>query len=117
VPPRWIPTLLPCLDNGLTTDERTLHMSHGPGARAAFGWTSLTPSEHNVVQLVATGLSNPQVGERLFVSRRTVETHLKHVFTKLGMVSRVDVAGNVNLVTTVDGSNDAGWTVTLQSSL
>ena len=74
------------------TDERTPYMSDGPGARATFGWNSLTPSEHNVVQLVAQGLSNPQVGERLFVSRRTVETHLKHVFTKLGMASRVELA-------------------------
>ena len=67
-------------------------MSQRREARAAFGWNSLTPSEHNVVQLVATGLSNPQVGERLYVSRRTVETHLKHVFTKLGMASRVELA-------------------------
>ena len=58
----------------------------------AWGWDSLTPCERSVVGLVTEGLSNPQVAERLFVSRRTVETHLKHVFTKLGMASRVEVA-------------------------
>ena len=64
---------------------------HGP-ARADGGWESLSPNELKVVELVAEGLSNPQIGVRLFISRRTVETHLAHVFRKLGLSSRAQVA-------------------------
>src|SRR5206468_9506677 len=52
-------------------------------SRAQSGWLSLTPSERAVVDLVSEGLSNPQIGQRLYVSRRTVQTHLAHVFAKL----------------------------------
>jgi DNA-binding NarL/FixJ family response regulator len=45
-----------------------------------------------VVALVAEGLSNPQIGQRLFVSPRTVQTHLAHVFTKLQITSRTQLA-------------------------
>jgi DNA-binding NarL/FixJ family response regulator len=46
----------------------------------------------HVVELVGGGLTNPQIGHRLFISPRTVETHLSHVFNKLGLVSRVELA-------------------------
>jgi DNA-binding NarL/FixJ family response regulator len=42
--------------------------------------------------LVAAGLTNPEVGTRLYVSRRTVETHLAHIFRKLNFVSRTQLA-------------------------
>jgi ATP/maltotriose-dependent transcriptional regulator MalT len=45
-----------------------------------------------VVDLVAEGLSNPQVGQRLYVPRRTVQTHLAHVFAKLHITSRTAAA-------------------------
>lgn len=61
-------------------------------ARPKLGWPSLTPSERDVVGLVAEGLSNRQIAERLFLSRYTVETHLKHVFAKLMVESRVELA-------------------------
>jgi DNA-binding CsgD family transcriptional regulator len=64
----------------------------GPRGRPQFGWDSLTPTEHRVVDLAAEGLTNPQIGERLYVSRRTVQTHLAHVFTKLGISSRAQLA-------------------------
>jgi DNA-binding CsgD family transcriptional regulator len=64
----------------------------GPRQRPQFGWDSLTPTEQRVVDLVVEGLSNPQVGERLFISRRTVQTHLAHVFAKLGVSSRTQLA-------------------------
>ncbi|MEP7105061.1 MAG: helix-turn-helix transcriptional regulator, partial [Chloroflexota bacterium] len=64
----------------------------GPRARATSGWESLTPSESEVARLVAGGLSNREAAERLFISRRTVETHLKHVYTKLRLTSRVQLA-------------------------
>jgi Bacterial regulatory proteins, luxR family len=44
------------------------------------------------VDLVVEGLTNPQIGERLYVSRRTVQTHLAHVFNKLGISSRTQLA-------------------------
>jgi DNA-binding CsgD family transcriptional regulator len=60
-------------------------------ARPADGWESLTPSETTVVQLVAEGLTNTQIGERLYVSRRTVESHLGRVYTKLDLVTRAQL--------------------------
>ncbi|MGH3918559.1 MAG: response regulator transcription factor [Pseudonocardiaceae bacterium] len=45
-----------------------------------------------VVKLVAKGLTNPEVGERLFIGRGTVKTHLAHVFAKLGIASRSELA-------------------------
>jgi len=52
----------------------------------------LTSSEMRVAELVADGLSNSEVAARLFVSVRTVEAHLSHVYEKLSLRSRVDVA-------------------------
>jgi len=46
---------------------------------------SLTAREHEVLALVAEGLSNRAIGERLFVTERTVEAHVKQIFTKLGL--------------------------------
>ena len=48
--------------------------------------------ETDVSRLVAEGLTNPEIGARLYISRRTVETHLSHVFTKLGLASRTHLA-------------------------
>ena len=66
----------------------------GARTRPAGGWGSLTAKEQEVVALVAQGLTNPQIAERLYVSRYTVETHLKHVFAKLGLTSRVELAAS-----------------------
>lgn len=62
---------------------------------ALHGWETLTKTEREVVRHAVEGLSNRQIGERLFVSARTVETHLSHVFAKLGMRSRVELTGAV----------------------
>jgi len=56
------------------------------------GWDSLTPTEIKVVGLVAEGLSNPQIGAKLFLSHRTVATHVSHILSKLGVHSRIDIA-------------------------
>jgi DNA-binding CsgD family transcriptional regulator len=64
----------------------------GQRGRPATGWDSLTPAELQVVALVAEGLTNPQIAQRLFVSRATVKTHLSHVFTRLGLASRAELA-------------------------
>ena len=53
--------------------------------------TTLSPAETRVAELVAQGLSNPQVAERLCISRHTVESHLKQIFAKLGVRSRVEL--------------------------
>lgn len=64
----------------------------GPRARATTGLASLTPTELQVAELVGHGLSNAQIAERLVVSARTVEAHLAHAFTKLGVASRTQLA-------------------------
>jgi DNA-binding CsgD family transcriptional regulator len=60
--------------------------------RPATGWHSLTRTETRIAQLVAQGQSNPQIARGLYLSRRTVETHVSHILTKLGVRSRVDIA-------------------------
>ena len=69
---------------------------HGPpGARPSrplVGWPSLTEAELPVVQLAAEGHTNADIAARLCLSRYTVETHLKHVFAKLGLESRAELA-------------------------
>lgn len=67
----------------------------GAAGRPATGWDSLTTTELVVARLAAEGLTNRQVGERLFVSRRTVETHLAHVFAKLDVSGRAQLAAEV----------------------
>jgi DNA-binding CsgD family transcriptional regulator len=67
----------------------------GPRGRPQTGWHSLTPTERVVAGLVAEGLSNPQIGDRLYVSRRTVQTHVAHVFAKLDLTSRAQLAAVV----------------------
>lgn len=57
-------------------------------------WDSLTPAELKVVRLVAEGLSNKDIARALHLSRFTVETHLKHVFAKLGLSSRAALAAH-----------------------
>ena len=67
----------------------------GSRGRPRSGWDSLTPTEHSVAGLVAEGLSNPQIGERLYISSRTVQTHLAHVFAKLDISARAQLAAEV----------------------
>jgi DNA-binding CsgD family transcriptional regulator len=64
----------------------------GRRSRPSIGWEALTPAELAVVALVAEGHTNVEIAERLFVSRRTVATHLEHVFTKVGVRTRAELA-------------------------
>jgi pimeloyl-ACP methyl ester carboxylesterase/DNA-binding CsgD family transcriptional regulator len=67
----------------------------GPGSRPprpALGWPSLTNAELPVMRLAAEGRTNAEIAARLYLSRYTVETHLKHVFAKLGVESRAELA-------------------------
>jgi DNA-binding CsgD family transcriptional regulator len=78
----------------LSADEAVAYAQRGRGERKRppSGWASLTPTERDVVRLVAEGLANKDIATRLFVSPRTVQSHLTHVYTKLGVTSRVQLA-------------------------
>jgi DNA-binding CsgD family transcriptional regulator len=60
--------------------------------RSSSEWPDLTSSEFAVVRLVARGATNREVADRLFLSPYTVNSHLRHVFAKLGIRSRVELA-------------------------
>jgi DNA-binding CsgD family transcriptional regulator len=66
--------------------------ARGERKRPSHGWAALTPTEQQVVALVAEGLTNPQIAERLLMGRATVKTHLDHVFAKTGLHSRTELA-------------------------
>jgi len=78
----------------LSTDEAIAYAQRGRGQRKrpSSGWQALTPTERDVVRLVSEGLGNNDIATRLFVSPRTVQSHLTHVYTKLGLTSRVQLA-------------------------
>jgi DNA-binding CsgD family transcriptional regulator len=63
----------------------------------ATAWSTLTKAERTLSALVAKGMTNRQVAELLFVSRHTVDAHLRHIFRKLGVNSRVGLAHLVAL--------------------
>jgi DNA-binding CsgD family transcriptional regulator len=77
-----------------SADEAIAYALRGRGERKrpSAGWESLTPAELNVVRLVSEGLQNKDIAARLFISSRTVQAHLSHVYTKLGLSSRVRLA-------------------------
>jgi predicted ATPase/class 3 adenylate cyclase/DNA-binding CsgD family transcriptional regulator len=78
----------------LSIEEAIAYAQRGRGERKrpASGWASLTPAELDVVRLLSEGLANNDIAARLFVSPRTVQSHLTHVYTKLGLTSRVQLA-------------------------
>jgi predicted ATPase/DNA-binding CsgD family transcriptional regulator len=77
----------------LSTEDAIAYAQRGRGSRkrATSGWESLTHAELDVVRLVSEGLTNSEVAARLFISPRTVQTHLTHVYTKLDLTSRVQL--------------------------
>ncbi|WP_101949693.1 LuxR family transcriptional regulator [Mycobacterium sp. 3519A] len=78
----------------MSTDEAIAYALRGRGERKrpSSGWDSLTPTELDVVRLVGEGLPNKDIAARLFVSPRTVQSHLRHVYNKVGLTSRVQLA-------------------------
>jgi DNA-binding CsgD family transcriptional regulator len=80
------------IDQARTELETYAQRGRGERNRPTSGWASLTPTERDVVRLVSEGLANKDIATRLFVSPRTVQTHLTHVYTKLGLTSRVQLA-------------------------
>jgi DNA-binding CsgD family transcriptional regulator len=95
----WYVSTPPALRNGFQ-DRRTPDLRYqrtarrrgrGERKRPTSGRASLTPAERDVVRLVSEGLTNNDIATRLFVSPRTVQTHLTHVYSKLGLTSRVQL--------------------------
>jgi DNA-binding CsgD family transcriptional regulator len=78
----------------MTLEDAAGYASRGRGRRQrpSRGWAGLTPTELTVAMAVADGLSNPQIAERMLISRRTVATHLTSIFRKLGVTSRAELA-------------------------
>jgi predicted ATPase/DNA-binding CsgD family transcriptional regulator len=77
----------------LSLDEAVAYARRGRGERARLqvGWSALTPTEREIVRLVAEGLTNAEVGDRLFVSVHTVKKHLSHVYAKVGLTGRAEL--------------------------
>jgi DNA-binding CsgD family transcriptional regulator len=82
-----------------TTGVRVRHWSYSD--RPAFGWASLTDTEQRIVYLVTQGLSNRQIASHMFLSVHTIAFHLRRVFCKLDVSSRVQLA---SLAAEQDGS-------------
>jgi predicted ATPase/DNA-binding CsgD family transcriptional regulator len=78
----------------LSLDEAVAYVRRARGTRKrpSTGWESLTPTELEVVRHAAAGLTNPEIGVRMFISRGTVKVHLSHVYAKLGLRNRSEVA-------------------------
>jgi DNA-binding CsgD family transcriptional regulator len=87
----------------LRTSFRAHGIRRGPRAKhrqARSGWDSLTPAETKIAALVEGGLTNPEIAAKLFLSRRTVATHVSHILKKLDVHSRIDIAREAALRTT-----------------
>jgi DNA-binding CsgD family transcriptional regulator len=78
----------------------------GSRRRPRSGWDALTDTELKVVRLVAERLTNPEIAARMFISRRTVQTHVSHALAKLGVDSRRALAG--------EAARRAGWRIRVE---
>jgi predicted ATPase/DNA-binding CsgD family transcriptional regulator len=78
----------------LSLDDAVAYVSRARGSRRrpSTGWASLTPTELQVVGVAVEGLTNPDIAGRLFMSRDTVKTHLSHIYAKLGVTNRTELA-------------------------
>lgn len=79
----------------------------GPRRRPTTGWEALTPTEVKVVRLVTERLTNQEIAQRMFLSRRTVQTHVSHALAKLGVDTRRDLAA--------EAARLAGWQLRIES--
>jgi transcriptional regulator of acetoin/glycerol metabolism/DNA-binding CsgD family transcriptional regulator len=93
----------PILDGGAALGV-VMHLDAGtdPRSRPLLGLASLTDTERSVASLVAEGLTNRQIAERVFISRHTVDFHLRSIFRKVGVASRVELARQVITQTATD---------------
>jgi DNA-binding CsgD family transcriptional regulator len=65
---------------------------HGTPPQPTTGWDAISPAERKVAELASEGLSNRAIADRLYISPHTVNAHLNHIFVKLGIHSRVELA-------------------------
>jgi len=81
----------------LTLDDAVAYTARNGGGRKrpATGWASLTPAELEVVRLAGEGLRNEAIARRLFIAPGTVKVHLTHIFAKLGITTRTELAAQV----------------------
>jgi len=87
-----------------------LRASGQPTARPEeFGPASLTPQQVEIAALAATGLTNKEIGQRLYLSHRTVGAHLYRIFPKLGISSRAALADALRPLQSSGRSSDFGW--------
>ncbi|MEU8007993.1 helix-turn-helix transcriptional regulator [Catellatospora sp. NPDC049111] len=77
---------------GPAARRRRARWARGRRGRPKHGWDALTDTERTVAELVATGMPNPDVAAQLFLSRRTVQSHVSSILAKLGLTSRVELA-------------------------
>jgi predicted ATPase/DNA-binding CsgD family transcriptional regulator len=92
----------------LTLDNAVAYAARKGGGRKrpATGWASLTPAELQVVRLVSEGLRNDAIAQRLFIAPGTVKVHLSHIFAKLAVTTRAELAAQAaahDLTTRSDG--------------
>ena len=69
--------------------------ARGERKRPSSGWASLTPTELDVARLAAEGLSNAEIGAKLFIAAGTAKVHLHHVYTKLNLANRAQLTAEV----------------------
>lgn len=81
----------------LSADEAVAYATRARGERGrpSFGWASLTPTELDVARLAAKGASNAEIGKQLFIAANTVKVHLSHIYAKLGLANRAELAAEV----------------------
>ena len=84
--------ILVTLDDMAALCVERAYAAGGRARRHHTGWASLTPTEQTVVRLVNSGLTNPQIADRLLIAPATVKTHLIHIFAKLGVSRRGQLA-------------------------
>jgi DNA-binding CsgD family transcriptional regulator len=86
----------PILDGGVAVGV-VMHLDDGTGRanRPALGLAGLTDTERAIADLVAPGLTNRQIAQWVFVSRHTVDFHLRSIFRKVDVSSRVDLARQI----------------------
>jgi DNA-binding CsgD family transcriptional regulator len=77
---------------GVDAVADVLLRDRGDRIRATFGWESVTPTERVVVRFIAEGLTTPQIAARMGISAGTVKSHLSHIFAKLGISRRSELA-------------------------
>jgi predicted ATPase/class 3 adenylate cyclase/DNA-binding CsgD family transcriptional regulator len=82
----------------MSMDDAVAYVRRARGSRKrpAGGWESLTPTELEVAQHAAAGLTNPEIAQRMFISRGTAKTHLSHIYAKLGVRNRSELTAQAS---------------------